>query len=255
MTHRCTEPDAAVGWLAELATTRRALEVRIGGQPRWAAIEDAGRLRDALGIPLPPGVPEAFTEPVPDPLGDLVARYARTHGPFTADAAAARYALGVAVVAGTLRRLAAAGRIVEGEFLPGGHGSEWCDTEVLRLLRRRCLARLRKEAEPAPPVALARLLPAWQGVRPIETGTGPDGYPGRRPAPRFTGPAAVLEAADQLAWGAAGARVGAGDAGAAVAGARLLPRHAGRADHGRRSRLDRGGLPARRRRLAGARVR
>jgi ATP-dependent Lhr-like helicase len=197
--HRCTEPDAAVGWLAELATTRRALEVRVGGQPRWAAIEDAGRLRDALGIPLPPGVPEAFTEPVPDPLGDLVARYARTHGPFTADAAAARYALGVAVVAGTLRRLAAAGRIVEGEFLPGGHGSEWCDTEVLRLLRRRCLARLRKEAEPAPPVALARLLPAWQGVRPIETGTGPGGYPGRRPAPRFTGPAAVLEAADQLA--------------------------------------------------------
>jgi ATP-dependent Lhr-like helicase len=197
--HRCTEPDAPVGWLAELARTRRALEVRIGGQPRWAAIEDAGRLRDALGIPLPPGVPEAFTEPVPDPLGDLVARYARTHGPFTVEAAASRYALGVAVVWGTLRRLAAAGRVVEGEFLPGEHGSEWCDTEVLRLLRRRCLARLRKEAEPAPPVALARLLPAWQGVRPIETGPGPDWSPGRPRAPRFTGPAAVLEAVDQLA--------------------------------------------------------
>jgi ATP-dependent helicase Lhr and Lhr-like helicase len=197
--HRCTEPDAAVGWLAELAATRRALEVRVGGQPRWAAIEDAGRLRDALGVPLPPGVPEAFTEPVPDPLGDLVARYARTHGPFSADAAAARYALGVAVVSATLRRLAAAGRVVEGEFLPGEQGTEWCDAEVLRLLRRRCLARLRKEAEPAPPLALARLLPAWQGVRPIETGP-PDGAPGRRPpAPRFTGPGAVLEAVDQLA--------------------------------------------------------
>src|SRR6202012_5027037 len=139
---RCTDAGAAPGWLKELAHARRAIEVRVGGQPRWAAIEDASRLRDALGVPLPPGVPEAFTEPVPDPLGDLVARYARTHGPFTADGAGARYALGVAVVAGTLRRLAAAGRVAEGEFLPGGRGTEWCDNEVLRMLRRRCLARL-----------------------------------------------------------------------------------------------------------------
>ena len=199
---RCTVPEAAAGWLAELARTRRALEVRVGGQARWAAIEDAGRLRDALGVPLPPGIPEAFTEPVPDPLGDLVARYARTHGPFGTDAVASRYALGVAVVAGTLRRLAAAGRVVEGEFLPHGRGTEWCDAEVLRLLRRRCLARLRKEVEPAPPVALARLLPAWQGVRPIEaaTGRGPGGYPARpRVFASMTGPGAVLDALDQLA--------------------------------------------------------
>ena len=154
-------------------------------------------------MPLPPGVPEVFTEPLPDPLGDLISRYARTHGPFAADAAAERYALGIAVVAGTLRRLAAAGRVVEGEFLPGGRGTEWCDAEVLRLLRRRCLARLRKEAEPAPPVALARLLPAWQGVRPIEAFTGRGGYPGVSARPRVpasqTGPGAVLDAIDQLA--------------------------------------------------------
>ena len=194
---RCTDPAAAPAWLAELAHSRRAIEVRVGGQPRWAAIEDASRLRDALGVPPPPGVPEAFTEPLPDPLGDLVARYARTHGPFTADAAAARYALGVAVVAGTLRRLTAAGRVVEGEFLPGGRGTEWCDAEVLRMLRRRCLARLRKEAEPAPPVALARLLPAWQGVRAIEpAGQGP-GNRRRSRGPR--GPGAVLDVLDQLA--------------------------------------------------------
>ena len=137
----------------------------------WAAIEDAGRLRDALGVPLPVGVPEAFTEPVADPLGDLVARYARTHGPFAADAVAARYGLGVAVVTMTLRRLAVAGRVVEGEFLPAGDGAltaaratEWCDAEVLRLLRRRCLARLRREAEPVPPEVLARFLPAWHGI-------------------------------------------------------------------------------------------
>ncbi len=139
---RCADPAAAPGWLAELAARRRLIEVRVAGEERWAAIEDAGRLRDALGVALPPGVPDAFTEPVGDPLGDLVARYARTHGPFTAAAAAQRYGLGAAVVTGALRRLAAEGRAAEGEFLPGGRGTEWCDSEVLRLLRRRCLAKL-----------------------------------------------------------------------------------------------------------------
>jgi len=172
---RCEDPVAAGDWLAELSVARRIIGVRVAGQPMWAAIEDAGRLRDALGVPLPVGIPEAFTEPVADPLGDLVARYARTHGPFTADAVAARYGLGVAVVMLALRRLTASGRVVEGEFLPAGQsaadgqltsasGTEWCDAEVLRLLRRRCLARLRKEAEPVPPEVLARFLPAWHGI-------------------------------------------------------------------------------------------
>src|SRR5215468_7829908 len=97
-----------------------------------------------------------------------MARYARTHGPFTADAVAGRYGLGVAVVTLALRRLAADGRVVEGEFLradlAGAGNTEWCDAEVLRLLRRRCLARLRKEAEPVPPEVLARFLPAWHGI-------------------------------------------------------------------------------------------
>jgi len=170
---RCAEPGAAHDWLGELSAARRIIAVRIAGQPMHAAIEDAGRLRDALGVPLPVGVPEAFTEPVADPLGDLMARYARTHGPFTADAVAERYGLGVAVVTLALRRLVASGRVVEGEFLPAGaageqltaaRGTEWCDAEVLRLLRRRCLARLRKEAEPVPPEVLARFLPAWHGI-------------------------------------------------------------------------------------------
>ena len=178
---RCAEPAAASDWLGELSAARRTIGVRIAGRPMWAAIEDAGRLRDALGVPLPVGVPEAFTEPVADPLGDLVARYARTHGPFTADAVGARYGLGVAVMTLALRRLAAGGRVVEGEFLPTGQAgsaqaaaggqltaprpTEWCDAEVLRLLRRRCLARLRKEAEPVPREVLARFLPAWHGIR------------------------------------------------------------------------------------------
>ena len=232
------------------------IEVRVAGQPMWAAIEDAGRLRDALGVPLPLGVPEAFTEPVADPLGDLVARYARTHGPFTTATAAGRYGLGTAVVTMTLRRLAAEGRVVEGEFLPPSAavapvgssaagsvsgGTEWCDAEVLRLLRRRCLARLRKEAEPVAPEVLARFLPAWHGISRSAfggsgaggsaagvSGAGVSGAGGRRRADA----GAVLEVVERLA----GAPVPASALETLVlpgAGTRLLPRPARRADLGR----------------------
>ncbi|HEX3923256.1 MAG TPA: crosslink repair DNA glycosylase YcaQ family protein, partial [Streptosporangiaceae bacterium] len=191
---RCTEPGTAPGWLAELAARRRIIEIRVAGEQRFASVEDAGRLRDALGVALPTGVPDAFTEPVPDPLGDLVARYARNHGPFTAAAVAQQYGLGVAVVTDTLRRLAAEGRTAEGEFLPGGRGTEWCDTGVLRLLRRRCLAKLRREAEPVPHQVLARFLPAWQNVaRPADRRTG------RARPVRPAGPDAVYDVIEQLA--------------------------------------------------------
>jgi ATP-dependent Lhr-like helicase len=185
---RCASPGGADGWLAGLSAARRIIEVRVAGRQMWAAIEDAGRLRDALGVALPVGIPEAFTQPLPDPLGDLVARYARAHGPFPASALAGRYGLGVAVVTMALRRLAADGRVADGEFLAGRRGTEWCDTEVLRLLRRRCLARLRKEAEPVPPQVLGRFLPAWHGI-------GPPGRAGRRAADAGT----VLEAVERLA--------------------------------------------------------
>ncbi|MEU9846072.1 DEAD/DEAH box helicase [Streptomyces sp. NPDC047985] len=157
-----TERGARPEWAAELSTARRAIRVRIGGTNHWAAIEDAGRLRDALGTALPVGVPEAFTEPVKDPLGDLLARFARTRGPFTSAGAAARFGLGAAVTDGALQRLAATGRIVQGEFHPAGIGQEWCDATVLRRLRRRSLAALRHELEPVPPAVLAGFLPQWQ---------------------------------------------------------------------------------------------
>ncbi|MFF2824293.1 ATP-dependent helicase [Arthrobacter koreensis] len=174
--------------LRELVRSNRALQAGIAGAQRYAAIEDAARLRDALGVPLPMGVPLAFIEPVPDPLGDLVGRYARTHGPFTAAEAAARLGLGVAVVTTTLQRLAGEGRVAEGEFrpteaqvldavsgvdqtppaiitMPGvPAGSEWCDAEVLRRLRRRSLAALRSDVEPVDPPTYGRFLPAWQNV-------------------------------------------------------------------------------------------
>ncbi|WP_436975577.1 ATP-dependent helicase [Nonomuraea angiospora] len=176
-------PDVSVrggdpAWLQELQRSRRAIRVRIAGEEQWAAIEDAARMRDALGVPLPVGVPHAFLEPVADPLADLVARHARTRGPFHAGSAAARFGLGVAVVTDALRRLAASGRVVNGEFRPGGRGEEWCDAGVLRMLRRRSLARLRKEVEPVAPETLARFLPAWHGI----TGSGAAGAAGGRGA-------------------------------------------------------------------------
>ncbi|MUK01484.1 DEAD/DEAH box helicase [Vibrio cholerae] len=173
--------------VAALVKANRALTVSIAGVERTSAVEDAARLRDALGVPLPMGIPLAFIEPVADPLGDLIGRYARTHGPFTAAEAASRLGLGVAVVAGSLQRLAGAGRVVEGEFRPvesvpvldisaesgaapgsitvhAPASSEWCDVEVLRRLRRRSLAALRQEVEPVDPAAYGRFLPAWQHI-------------------------------------------------------------------------------------------
>ncbi len=190
---RCVEVATAKdvsAWLVDLESDRRLIRVRIGGQERWAAIEDSGRLRDALGVALPVGVPQVFLEPVPDPLGDLIARYARTHGPFTARDVADWFGLGMAVVADVLRRLVAAGRVVEGELRPvesggGVHGNDFCDAEVLRTLRRRSLAALRAEVEPVPAVDLARFLPSWQGV-----GAGMRGSEG------------VLRAVEQLAGAA-----------------------------------------------------
>ena len=138
-------------------------------------IEDAARLRDALGVPLPIGIPAAFIEPVDDPIGDLISRYARTHGPFTVADAAARFGLGTAVVSDALRRLAADRRVVDGEFRPGASGTEWCSVEVLRRLRSRSLAALRQEVEPVEQSALGRFLPQWQHVGAPSTLRGVDG--------------------------------------------------------------------------------
>jgi ATP-dependent helicase Lhr and Lhr-like helicase len=192
---RSADQAQAPQWLAGLAGQRRILELRVAGEQRWSAIEDAGRLRDALGVALPPGIPDAFTGPVPDPLRDLVVRYARTHGPFSAAAVADRFGLGVAVVAGALHRLAAEGTVSEGDFHPAG-GTSWCESGVLRMLRRRCLAKLRKEVEPAPPAAYAMFLPAWQHADTAASLAAA----GTRPRPARAD--AVYEAIDQLAGAA-----------------------------------------------------
>ncbi|WP_437878807.1 DEAD/DEAH box helicase [Sorangium sp. So ce513] len=156
--------ERAAAWIDELLRERRVIEIQLGGERRLAAAEDAGRLRDAFGVVPPPGLPIAFLEPAADPLAELVARHARTHGPFRAEDVARRFGLGPAPVLAALARLAERGRVVEGEFLPGGRGREFCDAEVLRSLKRRSLARLRAEVEPVPPEAYARFLADWHGL-------------------------------------------------------------------------------------------
>ncbi len=167
LAERCggPEPMRQLGeWMKQLQADRRIIELNIASQRRLAAAEDAARFRDALGVALPLGLPSAFLQEVADPLGDLISRYARTHAPFTAGQVAERFGLGVATVRLALQRLAEQQRVIEGEFLPGRKGKEWCSSEILRRLKQRSLARLRQRVEPVEQQVLARFLPAWQGV-------------------------------------------------------------------------------------------
>ena len=161
-------------WRRKLIRARRALEVQLLGEKRLIAIEDAAKFRDALGIPLPPGVPKAFLDPVVEPQLEILKRYARTHGPFTVAEAAARFGWNPQVVQGWLRALVHAGRLVEGNFRPGGIHREWCDAEVLRTIRRKSLARLRKQVEPVEQQTLARMATHWHGcsASPARAGRG-----------------------------------------------------------------------------------
>jgi ATP-dependent helicase Lhr and Lhr-like helicase len=162
------------GWLEGLFVAKRVLAVSFAGQRWWVAIEDIGRLRDGVGVAVPVGVPASFTQAVADPLGELLGRYARTHVPFTTSDVAARFGLGLQVAADVLGRLAADGRLVRGEFSADAAGDQWCDADVLRILRRRSLAALRAQVEPVSTSAYARFLPGWHQVG-STTNSGLDG--------------------------------------------------------------------------------
>ena len=170
---RCTASDVAA-WLEGLAAAKRVLEVSYAGQRWWVAIEDIGRLRDAVGVAVPVGVPASFTEESADPLGELLSRYARTRGPFTTAEAADRFGLGRRVAADVLVRMSLDTKLVRGEFTDSDESDQWCDTEVLRILRRRSLAALRAQVEPVSTRAYARFLPVWQQVGTV-AGSGVDG--------------------------------------------------------------------------------
>jgi ATP-dependent Lhr-like helicase len=161
---RVAQPERAEEIAEALVADRRAVWIHLAGERRLIAAEDAGRYRDGLGAMPPSGVPEAFLEPVPEALRSIVARYARSHGPFHSAEVAGRYALEPRAVEPALASLEAEGGLVAGELRPGGSGREWCDAEVVRRLRRASLAALRREIEPADPRALGRFLPDWQRV-------------------------------------------------------------------------------------------
>ena len=197
---RSTEPEAVPGWLTTLSQAFRVVTFEHAGCTWWAGVEDVPRLRDGLGVPPPPGVSSAFLGDVEDPLGELVRRYARTHGPFTVDALAGRFGLGVAVARGVLDRLTSAGTLLAGEFRPGASGPEWCDAEVLRHIRRRSLAALRSQIEPVSHTALARFLPGWQSLGAAASGGVESGEVESRGAESgVDGVLAVIEQLDGLA--------------------------------------------------------
>ena len=160
---RCASVQAASS-IAELVDARRAVQVRIAGESRFIPVEYASRYRDALGAPLPPGLAEVFLAPSEDPLREIIRRYSRTHGPFTTQELAARYALQPALIEAALRALHGRGKLLEGEFRPRGQHQEWCDPEILQQIRRKSLARLRREVEPVEQRTFARFAVRWQGV-------------------------------------------------------------------------------------------
>jgi ATP-dependent helicase Lhr and Lhr-like helicase len=169
---RVAEGYSAASMLEKLVAERRAALVRINGEERFVAAEDAGVFRDALGVPPPAGLPESFLDEHPDPLLTLVRRYARTHGPFPTVQLASRYGVDPTPA---LRELERSGTLVRGELLPGGVEREWCDADVLRRVRRASLAHLRREVEPAGRDRFARFLPSWQNVDAHRAaGAGPD---------------------------------------------------------------------------------
>jgi ATP-dependent Lhr-like helicase len=150
--------------LEELERSRRALRVRVAGEPAWIAVEDAALYRDALGTALPAGVPAVFLEPVTTPVEAILLRYARIHGPFHTRDVASHYGIPVAQTQLLLDAIANDARLQRGEFRPGGAGHEWCDPDVLRQLKRRTIAKLRGQVAPVARGVLGRFLPSWHGA-------------------------------------------------------------------------------------------
>jgi ATP-dependent Lhr-like helicase len=148
----------------ELTRARRIVPIAVAGEPRYVPVEYAARYRDALGVPLPTGLPESLLEAAPHAAQELARRFARTRAPFAAVDLAARYGLGRSMAESFLKELAAAGRLLEGEFRPGGTAREWADPDVLQSIRRRSLAKLRHQVEPVEPAVLGRLITTWQGT-------------------------------------------------------------------------------------------
>ncbi|MGA3120193.1 MAG: DEAD/DEAH box helicase [Polyangiaceae bacterium] len=169
---RTVPADRAQAWVSDLRGAGRVVALRVGGQDRVVAAEDAAKFRDGIGIALPDGIAEALLDRAEHATRDLVARFARTHGPFLRDEVAMRLGLDGPTVDSAIHALAREGRIVRGPFLPAGPDTPWCDADVLDAIRRTSLARLRRAVEPVDARALARFLPEWQGITSKRRGRG-----------------------------------------------------------------------------------
>lgn len=191
---RARSRESPASWLEELHRARRALRVRVAGVERFIAAEDASRYRDALGVELPVGLPPALLESAERALEDLVRRFARARGPFTVAELARRLGLLPAQLQATCALLVQQEVLVEGELRPGGRGTELCDADVLRRLKRRSLARLRAEVAPVDGASYTRFLLAWQGVQ-QHLQTGAAARPLASVAPRLTEVVKQLEGA------------------------------------------------------------
>jgi ATP-dependent Lhr-like helicase len=162
LTQRLSDQKDAL--LAPLLKTRRALAVRIAGEERVIAVEDAARYRDALGVMPPAGLPSAYLASVDDPLSDILLRYARTHGPFTLDEVCSRYPLPRDKAQAVLDRAVSRARLLRGELHPQQKGTSYCDVDVMRAIKRRSLAALRKEMEAVDGFTYARFLQRLHGI-------------------------------------------------------------------------------------------
>jgi len=168
-------------WVDDLVARRRLVELEVGGERRLVPIEYVARYRDALGVMPPPGLPQQLLDTPRDPLGDLVRRHARTHGPFNAAEVARRYDTAVSTITPVLERLTSQGELTAGAFRKGFSDEEWCDPDILARVRQRSLARIRRQVEPVEPEVLGRALLTWQGLS--------------RP---HRGPDAILDAIEKL---------------------------------------------------------
>ena len=167
------EGYSAASMLTKLERERRAARIRIGGEERWIAAEDAALYRDALGVPPPPGLPEALLDAKADPMVALVRRYARTHGPFTTEEPAERY--GVDPVARASR--ARAGRRPGPRRAPARAGRS--ASGATRMSCAGCAARAwpicGRRPRRSRPASSPGSCPSWQNVDAFRpAGAGPD---------------------------------------------------------------------------------
>ncbi len=173
LAQRLTDPAELATHLDWLQARNRIFPFRLGDRQKYAVVEDAARLRDGLGIPLPHGIPVAFLEPDENAVVDLLLRFLATNGPFTVADVQDRLGFAPAVTQTLLARFVASGELQSGSFREGVTDTEYCATATLRQLRRRSLAALRSQLAPVETSAYARFLLDWQGVG--ESYSGVDG--------------------------------------------------------------------------------